>query len=232
MSVRIERIKVFLDIPDKAVQDMFDSHKEGHVYKVVTSYEDADLVCFCGGSSDVMPFFYGQMPIVGCSYEPRRDTHDRALYMKAVNDCKSMVGIGRGAQFLCVMNGGSLWQDVTGHREAHDIWDVTDTEGHKMFMVPSDHHQMMRIPSNGIIVAYSSECLRFVDQHKILKDTESRGINEVEVAVFQETGCLCYQPHPEIDGFSECREHFFDLIIAMMSLDTNLFGDGAVKGDD
>ncbi len=105
--------------------------------KIVPKMEDADLVCFTGGS-DVSPSFYGKKAHPTTCPNPGRDAVEYAEFQKAKALGKKMIGICRGSQFICVMAGGTLVQNMS-HPSRHMIHDVpTDRE----YIVASSHHQM------------------------------------------------------------------------------------------
>ena len=88
--------------------------------------QDADIVIFTGGSCDVHPMLYGVDP---------NETHDSVWfenqgcidtmmeYIDVWQECfytgTPMVGICLGAQFLAVMHGAKLYQDVDNHNSDH-----------------------------------------------------------------------------------------------------------------
>src|SRR5690554_3184603 len=94
----------------KDVTDMFINR--GH--KVVQTAEEADLVCFIGGE-DVQPSLYGEHDHPSTHTNPARDEMEEKLFHYCLNEGIPMAGICRGAQFLNVMNGGKLYQDVDNH---------------------------------------------------------------------------------------------------------------------
>src|SRR3990167_4003887 len=82
----------------------------------------ANSVLLFEGGTDVSPDLYRQK--LGPKTQESdtiRDTHEESYYRMAVNSNASMIGVCRGAQFLCVMNGGSLIQHVQGHNKYHDM---------------------------------------------------------------------------------------------------------------
>jgi gamma-glutamyl-gamma-aminobutyrate hydrolase PuuD len=176
-------------------------------WDIVDNIELADVVQFCGGA-DVTPSLYS------CEAHPRtwnnkdQDAKEAILYA----ECKAlhipMVGICRGGQFLNVMNGGTMWQDVDNHTDSHYLTDV-DT-GEKV-MVTSTHHQMMIPHMSGKVLAIAQEAER--------KETMVNGgvrlcqkkVDDVEVVWYPDSMSLCFQPHPEFSEGS-CNDYYFQLI--------------------
>ena len=108
-----------------------------------TNPDDIALVVFTGGS-DVSPDLY-------CSetHHPRtsssgaRDLEEAEVYRIASENGIPMSGICRGAQFLCVMAGGKLVQDLTGHSGGnHAVRALYPSGEVKDISVTSSHHQM------------------------------------------------------------------------------------------
>lgn len=178
-------------------------------HKVVDT--NPDLFVFTGGE-DVTPSMYGAVAHQSTYFNPRRDD----LEAKILRDNPGVpcVGICRGAQFLNVMAGGEMYQDVTDHCRPHSITD--STEGFNVW-VTSTHHQMMKPSEKGLLVASST--LRgkrtWWDKDKCLFVTET-SVADNEVVYYPEQNYLCFQPHPEMHGESEVyrgmREYFFTLI--------------------
>lgn len=175
-------------------------------YKVIMDYEpgpEPELVCFTGGS-DVSPSYYGQKDIGCYGLNPQRDKREVAAYNAFIDYPK--VGICRGGQFLNIMSGGRMWQDVNNHSGNHTVTDLliyqTDLD------MTSTHHQMMIAGDKGEIIAIAHRATRFlspVDKENPKFDTE--------VVYYEHTKSLCYQPHPEYVGNEhDCNVYFFELI--------------------
>jgi len=171
------------------------------VCRKADSLEKADLVVF-GGGIDVNPSLYGKSrhaSVSSISYH--RDTADMEAYYKCLELGIPMLGICRGAQFLWVMNGGELFQDVDGHYGDHNLWDV-----HEMKMihgVSSVHHQMCKKTEGMskpdlLAVASSISKKRWNDANSY---QEGKDINEIEAFFIPETICLGIQGHPEYHGY-------------------------------
>ena len=200
--------KVFISGPfNHDVVRMFGSQKRFVGTKNVT---EADLVVFTGGA-DIDPQLYGERPLSTTMMDQRRDEVDLENWL--LSPLATKVGICRGAQFLNVMNGGKLWQDVDEHRQPHfikDIWSGRD------FWATSTHHQAM-IPGPSATVQ-AVGCFRHSSVKRAgdfswertsdtLKDPAA---NDFEVLWYKETDSLCFQPHPEYSTANrELREYFF-----------------------
>ena len=168
----------------------------------------SSLVVFTGGH-DVDPSLYGEAPHRTTRSNIGRDIREAKVYHYCVKSRIPMVGICRGSQFLTVMNGGKLVQDITGHATGHrheikiiDAAGVSITEE-----VTSTHHQMMypyTLPENdykllgfsvGLSKLYSGIPAADGELHQILSDTKTI---EPEIVYYHRTRSLAFQYHPEM----------------------------------
>jgi gamma-glutamyl-gamma-aminobutyrate hydrolase PuuD len=171
--------------------------------------EDADLVVF-GGGSDVSPELYGADKHVMSRTNRERDDRDIALYAKAVSIGAPMLGICRGAQLLHVMNGGKLFQHVTGHYGDHRIFDRQRKLS--VSKVSSTHHQMcMSNPSSDIVVIADS--FGQSGERQVNNGTKfDEKAFDIECFYYPSTGCLGIQGHPEYRGYHEFAKWALQLI--------------------
>src|SRR5262245_793233 len=78
-------------------------------------------VVFFAGGADVSPSFYDERPGSRTrGVDAARDEQERDLFRLARAANLPMIGICRGAQFLCVMAGGRLCQHLDGHGLGRD----------------------------------------------------------------------------------------------------------------
>lgn len=105
-------------------------------YCIVETTDEADIVVFTGGP-DVNPEIYQHQKHPTTSVSLSRDTADRNIYAEAKELSLPMLGICRGAQFLCVMAGGTLIQNQSNLLGSH----VLQTFTKKSILTTSDHHQ-------------------------------------------------------------------------------------------
>lgn len=189
-------------------------------WEVVTDINIADLVCFTGGE-DVSPHIYEHRKHSTTYNNPSRDTQEALIFLGCLSADQPMVGICRGAQFLNVISGGEMYQDVKGHGQPHEITDLTT--GDKVW-VTSTHHQMMKPSKNGLLVAasYLHKEREWWDGavSEFIKE-ESQEDNEV--VYYPETNALCFQPHPEMyltyEEFSGMRKYFFEQITKHLGIE-------------
>lgn len=180
--------------------------------RVINSWKDLaegplDFLVFWGGE-DVTPAMYGQERIYAYAPDTHRDHREASIFREAKERGIPMLGICRGSQFLCVMSGGELYQDIgrehcNGHQ--HKVW----TQDGKTFDVTSTHHQMMSPQKvNHKVIAYAKEAHIF----------KKEGLVEApqfdyEIVWFPDTKCLGVQGHPEyLTRHSEFSQYTFNLI--------------------
>lgn len=171
------------------------------------SVEDADVVCFTGGA-DVDPSFYNEKPLKETHSFLPRDQKEAAIYGACLGLQKPMVGICRGAQFLNVMNGGALWQDVNNHAgPEHPVYDHKRKEW--VEGMTSTHHQQMRPTKDALIIA-SAALSTQKKAEGVIQNVVTPSLSDVEVVWYEDTFSLCFQPHPEFRGGS-CQDYFLEL---------------------
>lgn len=168
--------------------------------QLVDKLEDAQLVVFTGGE-DVTPSLYGCKKHRTTRSNLDRDKREQDIFNKINPKKQVCLGICRGSQFLCVMNGGKLVQNVTDHATGftHGI-----TDGDKTYQITSTHHQM-QYPFNLNEDDYSVLFTSFevgsdyyegdgIDPHLVFG-------REPEIVLYHKNGlpkCLAVQGHPEM----------------------------------
>lgn len=177
--------------------------------------EKFDGFLFSGGP-DVDPVMYAAKRHDLCG-EPskKRDVYEKALFERVIKTDKPILGICRGHQFLNVMCGGTLYQDIASessaninhrmekpyNRPEHIIYVYPDTPLFKMMKMPeievnSCHHQAicelapcldpMALSPDGFIESYYMPGLRYLHG---------------------------YQWHPEMYPEDECSKKIFRTFI-------------------
>lgn len=174
----------------------------------VVGESESEVVVFTGGS-DVNPVLYGQTFHPYTRTDLNRDEDDIKCYTR--NLYKPKLGICRGAQFLHVMNGGTLYQDVDNHaiRGRHLL---TCKSTGKEWEVTSTHHQMMR-PDAGVVVGVAKET-SYADTHVGYELVREEIVFDVEVVFHPKA--MCFQPHPEFHGeisTKDCFNHFLNMFM-------------------
>jgi gamma-glutamyl-gamma-aminobutyrate hydrolase PuuD len=169
--------------------------------QLVNKLEEAQLVVFTGGE-DVTPSLYGCKKHPATYSNPDRDKYEQEIF-KRINPNKQVcLGICRGSQFLCVMNGGLLIQNVTTHAlyHTHSI-----TNNKRIYEITSTHHQMMypyNMKSSDYDILFNSYCTGLTEYEgdKIIQKNMNED-KEPEIVLYHKEGnpkCLAVQGHPEM----------------------------------
>lgn len=219
----MEKRSVFIVNGSSAYSQMF--VKEG--WSIAKTLKGADLVQFTGGE-DVSPYLYGEGVHPTTGHNVNRDLREKAEYDLAQELGIPCAGICRGGQFLNVMNGGSMYQDVDGHARAG---------GHVAFMygylmplwVTSTHHQMMRPNYDAEVhILMTAKEATYKEYVGVMgkpvridcpvKQAPNRDgphvshLGDIESVYYADSNTLCFQPHPEFHGADLCRAAYFHLI--------------------
>lgn len=156
------------------------------------------LLLFWGGQ-DIHPSLYkeGRGALSGAGGKiSERDHIEVGLYQKAVELGIPVLGICRGAQLMCALNGGKLVQHVVGHTADHHI--TTNTGGR--ILVTSTHHQMMLPKGDFELLAWSSEkrsSVYFGAGRTQIEECHEEAFKEPEIVFYPKTKTLAVQGHPE-----------------------------------
>lgn len=103
------------------------------------------------GGGDIHPLFYGEENQGSENIDERRDEWEINLARRFREEGKPILGICRGMQVLNVAFGGSLYQDIKGHRNRHLIeieegsllYEIMGRR--KQIEVNSSHHQGIKV---------------------------------------------------------------------------------------
>ena len=166
--------------------------------ELVNNLADAEVVIFTGGS-DVDPSLYGKRAHITTYSCPSRDKEEKAIFEQISKD-QLVVGICRGSQFLCVMNGGILVQDCAGHAIGRTHAINSETE---VYEITSTHHQMQYpydLPSEYYDILFKSHVGACYSGDGINADI-IRELGEPEIVLYHcpdKPKCLAIQGHPEM----------------------------------
>ena len=161
----------------------------------------SDIILFTGGE-DVTPSFYGAIEHKTTYYNTTRDNYEMEIFKKIPLGVLK-VGICRGSQFLTVMSGGLLIQNVINHAigDTHNIELKENGEYLKKLPITSTHHQMMypfNLPEQDYEIIAKSETKRSNGYYDGDKIDLKKVIVEPEIIYYKKTNCLCIQGHPEM----------------------------------
>ena len=150
------------------------------------------------GGTDINPGLYQAEahPYNGFQPGSLRDKQERVWVEQAIELGIPIIGVCRGAQFICAMAGGKLIQHCTGHGSSHDM----TTHDGKVYQTTSSHHQMLspfNLPDDDYkMLAWSTEELsdRYDGE---TPDEQLVPLVEPEVVLFPNIRALAIQGHPE-----------------------------------
>jgi len=173
---------------------------------IAESILEVDVIVFTGGA-DIDPKLYDENHNKTTVASSRnRDLFELAVARMAANFDVPMVGICRGAQLLCVANGGKLVQDVNNHTSKH----MLQTMGSKQFLVSSTHHQMMVPMGTYTLMGWAQEITRWDGMPKeYLTQAEALEGKDVEVVYWHKTNSLGFQYHPEYMNKADAGYRYF-----------------------
>lgn len=172
-------------------------------YTLVDNVQDADIILFTGGE-DVDPSLYGEKYHFSTISNIERDLQEKEIF-ESINPSQKVIGICRGSQFLCVMNGGKLIQNVNNHA----IWGTHRiiNSNQEIFEITSTHHQMQypyNLSEDYYQILFTSH-LNNSDFYEGIDLTNGELINlhknEPEIVKYTVPGnpvCLAIQGHPEM----------------------------------
>jgi gamma-glutamyl-gamma-aminobutyrate hydrolase PuuD len=131
-----------------------------------------------------------------------RDIKEMAAYRMARSMDKPLLGICRGAQFLCVMAGGILVQ----HQRHPSNHKIRVTSSVHEITVTSSHHQRQYPFGCNLSFMLLGWCN--LSPFSYGEDDEELGGDkpEVEVAYYPKIRALAIQSHPEWQTYSKTKE--------------------------
>ena len=184
-------------------------------FTITDDLEHANLVVFTGGA-DVSPSIYGDVKHPTSFCDAFRDQKEAKVFKLAKELNIPMVGICRGGQFLNVMSGGRMYQDVSKHTSPHFL---TDLDTGEEIYVSSTHHQMM-MPSPDALLVASSNLGGYREWYDGAVANRDISNQDIEVVYYDHTNCLCFQPHPEFfeEAFDGMRDYFRSLLSRFLKL--------------
>lgn len=161
------------------------------------------------GGNDIHPSIYEEDPhkLAG-PYDVGRDVSEIQAVTEAIAAGTPIIGVCRGAQLLCAINGGTLWQHSLGHtNNSHALY---GPNGIICDQAAADHHQIMRPIGKYEVLAWG-EGPTYV--YSASGATHVLASNP-EVVWWPDTKCLGIQPHPEWESKNSCFVKWINSVIA------------------
>lgn len=177
------------------------------------AFEKVNAVVIWGGT-DIHPSMYRQKAhansqVRGYPEPSNRDKIEWHIMKEALQRKKMIIGVCRGAQMACALAGGSLYQDVSGHKGGHQL----QTYDGEIFYAQAQHHQMMNLDNTeNEVLAWPYTAPKDSHTKPMLKlsnyyEREQVGVDEPgthlltgvepEVVWFPEVKAFGVQAHPE-----------------------------------
>lgn len=163
--------------------------------------EPIDLLIFPGGEDVSLDYYLNDPDEIEmfkpmCGTNRRRDEQEKDIFDKLSRgtiNVKKVFGVCRGAQFLNVMFGGTLYPDLehygNGHPGEHDLYHNMASGLYFLKHVNSYHHQGIKMLGN-----YNKCTGSRVDRNMVATDLAG---SVVEIAVWDNDKFLGVQFHPE-----------------------------------
>lgn len=172
--------------------DPFNKFENTYSLGKINTIKEHGCVILWGGE-DISPSIYNQKPkFTSASPKPsERDALEIEYARFAIKNKMPIIGVCRGAQLMCCLSGGSLYQHIQDgtHHERHN---VITYDGQNL-ITSSCHHQAMNL--NGTkheLLAWDSK-----PNTNVFDEHTKTQVTIPEVVYFLETNCLAIQGHPE-----------------------------------
>ncbi len=177
--------------------------------ELVKDRAEADIILFEGGE-DIHPSLYGDKMGKHTYSNLQRDLYEKEIFDKYPDKFK--LGICRGSQLLCTLNGGKMIQHVTNHLCVHDIKINSDNSTIKM---QCTHHQMVypfELPQENYVIIAQSLTPRSTTYLNGDNEEYENIPAEPEIVYYPKTRSLGVQGHPEMMGNKETHDYLNKLI--------------------
>lgn len=195
----MKRTLIYLGFADPApdlYSHFFDEVVESRNLEQIRKLISPNSLILFGGGEDISPTLYNEKASKYTQSKHMLSDRDRLeanIFMLAHGRNVPMLGICRGAQLLCALNGGKVVQHVTGHHGLHLI----TTNEKEVIPTSSVHHQMMypfNIEHKMLAWCTKPKSNEYVmNDNSVLKEVPC----EPEVVFFPESKSLGIQGHPE-----------------------------------
>lgn len=173
-------------------KDPFNRFKNTYSLGKVNTIKEHGCIILWGGE-DISPSIYNQKPkFTSAPANPsERDKLEMDYAKFAIENKMPIIGVCRGAQLMCCLSGGSLYQHIqdSSHHHTHTVKTYDD----KTLVTSSAHHQALNLKeTKHELLAWDCN-----ENTNVLTDANREQITIPEVVYFPETNCLAIQGHPE-----------------------------------
>ena len=149
------------------------------------------------GGEDISPSIYNHKVSNFChagDKPSKRDQFEIDMANRAIDLEMPIIGICRGAQLVCALDGGYLVQHIVGHGyDGHIV--INPENGQRLGKSNTAHHQMMmpRKSKTNLILGIVNEIITGFEQDDKLRSYEGA----IELVHFKKINALGIQGHPE-----------------------------------
>lgn len=183
--------------------------------------QKGDILLVWGGE-DISPMLYNESLNVygdGSPVPSRRDSIEWELMKEATELDIPIIGVCRGAQMLCALMGGSLWQDVSNHGGRH----IVETYDGQRLDTNSMHHQMLRldnIPKTAYdLIAWTQPRSRVYHHGQNSVHWKTDTDIDPEFVYFKNIKGFAVQWHPEFEEYpDEATDYVLNFINSKLEI--------------
>lgn len=203
MSVKRNKQLGYLSSYVGEAVEPFDQIFTGRTINILRDgFEGVDAIVLWGGT-DIHPSFYNEKAhknnqVASMPNPSTRDLNEWKAMVYAKAHGIPIIGVCRGAQFLCAFAGGRLIQHVGSHGSGtHDVTCKTNDK-EEVMRVTTCHHQMMYpfdVPHE--MLAYSEPLSSMYEVGPGAPPVDMAGKVEPEVVYFPYVRGFAVQGHPE-----------------------------------
>jgi gamma-glutamyl-gamma-aminobutyrate hydrolase PuuD len=151
------------------------------------------------GGVDISSRYYNEPPNKHNQHpNPHRDAIEFEELGNAIKAGRPSIGICRGAQLQCIINGGSLYQHSESPVQNHEVqalhWKhINGNPTIRIPKVPGAHHQIMKPFGTYHLLGWNPDEVKVWDTNE---ETHTEA-GTAEIVWWPETKCLGIQGHPE-----------------------------------
>lgn len=161
----------------------------------VDNVKSADVIIF-SGYGDVTPSFYQSKKEGDTRNNYKLDVSERKLY-KTIPSDKFLIGIGKGSQFLAVMNGAKINQKAKYYDDNHSTIPI--------------------VTFNGLYIEVYNKSYQFIDHQTLPESSDilaSRGASPEIIHIYRQDcpRCVCINSHPELIPKATSSKYINELI--------------------
>ncbi|MGX7419913.1 gamma-glutamyl-gamma-aminobutyrate hydrolase family protein [Carnobacterium gallinarum] len=153
------------------------------------------------GGQDISPFLYNEEPSIKIQEtEPKRDYFEKALIIETLKQKKPIFAICRGIQLLNVVEGGTLYQDLSDYPDWHIQHlqaSIPSVGGHSI-TIDAGSHLASILPDNYHVNSYHHQAVKKLADSFVATAWSKDGIIEAYESRDPAQSIVAVQWHPEL----------------------------------